>query len=532
MGSVRYELLGPLVVRRDRIRRNLGPEQQQRILAALLLKANQAVSPAELVAAAWEATPPEDARELVAGHIDALRELVDPHRTPGSGELLITLGDGKYVLCVMPAESDLSEFTLYVAEAERLSAAGQDREAADKVRTALALWHGTPLEGLTGHPFDEIRPQLLAARSNAEETLRTLETELAHPGFPAHSTTPQPSGHPHSPMPATPQAPGHPHSPMPATPQAPGHPHSPMPATPQLPGRTSSTTPLAPHLPGRTHSAPPPTPQVSGRAGEGRPYSAPLGSTPPPPVPPAPTRWKLVVLKLLGAATPLVTFGFGGWVLMGVVAIRQRSIALGLSAVGYLAAMLGYFFLVIEPDQPEFTDRDFMISLIQLFAAIACSVQAAVVIGRPPRRKPQQPPYLLPQHQLPPAQHPPAYPPQPAYPPSAYQPPVLSADAVLRNNARQIVANEPALAQALRIGRPDLPRHFDDGGLVDLNGAPAAVLETLPGVTGEHAAAIMLSRTQYGRFRVVEELWSRGLLPAHLAPQLTDRLVILNVQDT
>jgi hypothetical protein len=454
MGTVRYELLGPLVVRRAGIRRNLGPEQQQRILAALLLKANQAVSPAELVTAGWESEPPANARELVAGYIDALRELVDPHRIPGTGELLITLGDGKYVLCVTPTESDLSEFNLYVAEAERLSAEGKHQEAADKVRTALALWHGTPLEGLEGRPFDEARSRLLEARRKAEQTLHDLEAKLAYRHLPG----------------------------LPSSGQA---------------------------LPALRAWSPAPAPQARPSRGSA----------------------KLVVLKLLGAATPLVTFGFGGWILMGVVAFRQRSVALGLSAAGYLAAMLSFFFLVIEPDRPEFTDRDFVFTLIHLLAAAACSVQAAVVIGRPPRSNPQQPPYLQQPHQLPYAQQPPVYPPQPAYPPPAYQPPVLSADVVLRNNARRIAANDPALAQALKIGRPDLPRHFDDGGLIDLNGAPAALLGTLPGVTGQQAAAIVLSRTQYGRFRAVDELWTRGLLPVHLAPQLTDLLVILDVQD-
>jgi hypothetical protein len=34
----------------------------------------------------------------------------------------------------------------------------------------------------------------------------------------------------------------------------------------------------------------------------------------------------------------------------------------------------------------------------------------------------------------------------------------------------------PVLARELRIGRPDVPRQFDDGGLVDLNHAPVPVL--------------------------------------------------------
>jgi hypothetical protein len=45
-----------------------------------------------------------------------------------------------------------------------------------------------------------------------------------------------------------------------------------------------------------------------------------------------------------------------------------------------------------------------------------------------------------------------------------------------RNDARELAAADPLMARELRIGRPDLPRTYDDGGLVDLNSAPAPVI--------------------------------------------------------
>jgi type II secretory pathway pseudopilin PulG len=41
-----------------------------------------------------------------------------------------------------------------------------------------------------------------------------------------------------------------------------------------------------------------------------------------------------------------------------------------------------------------------------------------------------------------------------------------------REEAKAIAARDVDLARELRIGRPDLPRQFDDGGLVDLNHVP------------------------------------------------------------
>lgn len=60
----------------------------------------------------------------------------------------------------------------------------------------------------------------------------------------------------------------------------------------------------------------------------------------------------------------------------------------------------------------------------------------------------------------------------------------------LRDQARRTAQADPMLAKRLGIGRPDQPRQFDDGGLVDLNHAPLPVLMSLPGVTERSARQI------------------------------------------
>lgn len=69
------------------------------------------------------------------------------------------------------------------------------------------------------------------------------------------------------------------------------------------------------------------------------------------------------------------------------------------------------------------------------------------------------------------------------------------------------------------------------GGVVDLNDAPAEVLSALPGLNQQLGAAIVSSRTQAGRFRSVDELWSRGVLSGPPSKDLRDRLVVVAVQD-
>jgi hypothetical protein len=96
-----------------------------------------------------------------------------------------------------------------------------------------------------------------------------------------------------------------------------------------------------------------------------------------------------------------------------------------------------------------------------------------------------------------------------------------------RAEARLILERDPALARELRIGRPDLPRQFDDGGLVDVNHVPAPILATLPGFTPELADRVVRVRDEHRGFTFVEELEAYANLPEGLADELTERLLFL-----
>jgi helix-hairpin-helix protein len=69
------------------------------------------------------------------------------------------------------------------------------------------------------------------------------------------------------------------------------------------------------------------------------------------------------------------------------------------------------------------------------------------------------------------------------------------------------------------------------GDVVDLNDATAETLSALPGLDQRLAAAIVSSRTETGRFRTVDELWSRGVLSGPPSKDLFDRLTVVPVQD-
>jgi DNA uptake protein ComE-like DNA-binding protein len=89
----------------------------------------------------------------------------------------------------------------------------------------------------------------------------------------------------------------------------------------------------------------------------------------------------------------------------------------------------------------------------------------------------------------------------------------------LRAEARRLFVTNSALADELRIGRPDLPRRFDDGGLVDVNHAPPSALGEITGISNELAEKISLVRDGIGGFDSLDDLSATLGLP----PQSLDR---------
>lgn len=97
-----------------------------------------------------------------------------------------------------------------------------------------------------------------------------------------------------------------------------------------------------------------------------------------------------------------------------------------------------------------------------------------------------------------------------------------------REDSRKLAADDPLLARELRIGRPDLPRSYDDGGLVDLNNAPAAVIAEAYGIPPEVAGAIVDARDRRGEpFSTVDELLVLADLPVNTWDHIRDRAVML-----
>jgi helix-hairpin-helix protein len=97
----------------------------------------------------------------------------------------------------------------------------------------------------------------------------------------------------------------------------------------------------------------------------------------------------------------------------------------------------------------------------------------------------------------------------------------------LRERARELAARDPAMARELGIGRPDLRRDYNDGGLVDVNHAPASALETLPGMTAALAAKAVGLRGERGAYVSADDLCNALDMPPDTVSDLADRTIYL-----
>lgn len=83
----------------------------------------------------------------------------------------------------------------------------------------------------------------------------------------------------------------------------------------------------------------------------------------------------------------------------------------------------------------------------------------------------------------------------------------------------------PVLARELRIGRPDLPREYDDGGLVDINRVSRSWLPAVLGFTSEESASVLVARDKLGRFTDADELCSVTDLSPRRVDELRDLMI-------
>jgi hypothetical protein len=97
-----------------------------------------------------------------------------------------------------------------------------------------------------------------------------------------------------------------------------------------------------------------------------------------------------------------------------------------------------------------------------------------------------------------------------------------------RAEARALAAGDPQMARELGIGRPDLPgRRYDDGGLVDLNNAPAQAIAAMCGIDPAVAGRIVEARAAGVPFLTVDDVFTMCDVPFPLWDRIRERGIVI-----
>src|SRR5581483_770574 len=169
-----FRVLGPLEAWHGGRKIPLGSRKQRAVLAILLLRANEVVSPDALIDELWGEHAPPSAPHTLQAYISRLRTTL---RRSGVDGVLVTRPGG-YLLRVGFDELDLHRFDRLVDEGRRALAAGSFDRAADRLHVALQLWRGSPLADLAFEPFARVDAERLEERRLGVLEDR-LEAELA-----------------------------------------------------------------------------------------------------------------------------------------------------------------------------------------------------------------------------------------------------------------------------------------------------------------------------------------------------------------
>jgi Helix-hairpin-helix motif len=215
-------------------------------------------------------------------------------------------------------------------------------------------------------------------------------------------------------------------------------------------------------------------------------------------VPSEPTRTRRGFGTILWALIPLLSLGLLAAVPFAHAAVRLRQrqlwVVTAVYAVGSLLVIVGAFL-------PEGGWGDALFGTLGLVLITAGTTHAFLLRGR-------------------------------VFAPPPMQPALAAALTARqrREEARAIASRDAALARELCIGRPDLPRQFDDGGLVDVNHVPAQVLVDRLALSPAEAANVIQARDRLGGFAGAEELTALTELSPDTVDRVRDRLLFLAVE--
>ncbi|MEU8237539.1 BTAD domain-containing putative transcriptional regulator [Actinoplanes missouriensis] len=501
---LRFAILGPVRAFRGAEPVDLGPAKQRAVLAVLLLNPGRPVPVHRIVDAVWGDDPPENGPNVVQKYVAGLRRVLDPDRSPRTPGQLLALTDGGYVLRAVTLDADEFRARLSRADAERQ--AGNPAEAARVARGALDLWHGEALGGLAGPVFETARNRLTEEQASAWELWAELEvghgvdsgliSELGRlvEQFPLREglraqlmIALQRAGRQAEALAAFRDAREYFLEQLGAEPgerMQEAHrrilrdeavyveavdPWAGRDVTPQV-TVVPMVSPPAPSSPAPSSPAPAPA------------FPAPGAPAPEMAMPfvLAPVRRDVRGIEVVVAALlPIFICTVGSWIWFAWAAVQRRTRHELIAAIGYFLGVLAVVFLFsVDPsplDSPDTSAAEDAALMLAVLLSLTAALHGAILAAHPGDTRRAR---------------------------------------ARRDLARQFAAVNPDGARQAGIGRPDLLRAFDDGGLLDLNHAPVQEIARLRGVGPGEAQRIVHDRYEHGPYRQPADLVTRGLVTA------------------
>lgn len=214
-------------------------------------------------------------------------------------------------------------------------------------------------------------------------------------------------------------------------------------------------------------------------------------------------------------AIPVFTCGFLAMVGPFAIALKSGTKRAWTWCIGSAAAtVLGFVLIVTQPDGADniFTNTGASLILINLVASTIYSAVMAQQVEWGPTPVAVSTVYAQPTR---------------AINPNDAAIAGVRAARQKRVDALAIAHRDPKMARDLRIGRPDLPRQYDDGGLVDVNSAPAETMTRWLGLSPTQVAQVVDVRQRLGGFQHADDLMSLAALDLDTYEKISDRIVLL-----
>ncbi|MER6628585.1 tetratricopeptide repeat protein [Streptomyces sp. NPDC000987] len=158
------QLLGPVGLRVDGRRVELGSDKERALLALLALDVGRPVALDVLVDRLWDGEPPPRARGSVHSYVSRLRRRLRPaDPSPGPAPRIVSRAH-TYTLEADREHVDWHRFRHLVTRAGVLAASGDDERTAAVLERAERLWRGEALAGLPGQWPGTVRRTLAERR--------------------------------------------------------------------------------------------------------------------------------------------------------------------------------------------------------------------------------------------------------------------------------------------------------------------------------------------------------------------------------